>query len=212
MKILNESGGSNNKPTDLLSNEQAVNVMYETGRTYMFGNYGKEKNIEMAFMFLKLAADTNEHLESMFLLYQLLSNEMKLEKDGFEYCLKAAEKGHHKAQLQLVELYAYGHGCERDEEKARQMGKQAILSNKDKSTLKNKKYDFEEIIKLGRLVCAFEDSNGLSKNGVTLDSRLSRFVAKTNHLLTDNETNQMINNSPGNKDGMLIANRLDLIF
>lgn len=96
------------------------NALFLKGQNYMLGQFGFEKNTELAYVYLKEAADCHDHLESIYLLSQLLLSEVKV-CEGFKYCRKAAEKGHSLAQIQLAELYAYGHGCERDEAEARRL-------------------------------------------------------------------------------------------
>lgn len=170
-----------------------IQMQFEKGRALMFGYCDIEKDIDEAYEELEEVADCG-HVESMYLLYHLLSKEMKKEKEGFKYCLKAAEKGHNKAQFQLADLCAFGQCCDRDEEKARRMAKMAMLANKQSRNSKNN-YNIEEIIKLGKLVCEFEVSAGLSKDRVTLDERISRFVAKNSQIFKDNGVSQIFQNN-----------------
>jgi TPR repeat protein len=161
-------------------------------------NYLKEDNFkvfDLAYKYLKEASDLN-HLEATYLLSDLLLNKLKRNEEGFEYCLKASERGHVIAARNLINLYAFGHGCERDEAKARRMANRvsliynSMLNYKNESNQNEKKNEWsfnmekhnveniESIIKIGRELCEFEEEESLYKDGLRYKDRLYRYFVK----------------------------------
>jgi len=111
-------------------------------------------------------------------IFNLLINDLKRNKEAFEYCLKAAERGVLDAQNKLYKLYLYGHGCVRDEEKA----KRWYLRTKkfEKSSNVETDNDFEKENKIGKELCEFEEKSLIENDGLTIMERVERKLMKTN--------------------------------
>jgi TPR repeat protein len=178
LQLITSSLGDKNSAANFektLSEAEArkdPNALLLQGTKHMFGEFGVEKNTDIAYSKLKEAADRND-LVSMYQLSQLLLEEMKRNEEGFNYCVKAADNGHRLAQQKLAMLYAYGHGCERDETKARRMAKRSREMNNENN---DEEFDIEKIIVHGKNMCEFEAKNGLSSIGITCLERSSRYM------------------------------------
>jgi TPR repeat protein len=109
-------------------------------------------------------------------IFNLLINDLKRNKEAFEYCLKAAERGILDAQKKLYDLYLYGHGCVRDEEKAKRWYMRTKKLEKNSNIIFDIDYfiDFEEKIKLGKELCDFEEKYLINAEGLTILERFNR--------------------------------------
>jgi hypothetical protein len=164
------------------------NALYLMGKSYFNGNSGYEKNFNLAYKYLKEAADL-DHLEAIYLLSELLLEKLKRSEEGFQYCLKASERGHLAATRQLIDLYTYGHGCERDEAKARRISnrlssiydsnKEIILEyifNKELKKISDSIGNLNNLGNLGKELCEFEKKHNLDQNGLNLMDRIKRWA------------------------------------
>ena len=150
-----------------------------------FGKSGYEKDFNLAYKYLKEAADL-DHLEAIYLLSYLLLEKLKRSEEGFQYCFKASEKGHLEATRQLVDLYTYGHGCERDEAKARRISnrlmsiygpnEEDIFKYNLNKEMKKNTGSISNLGNIGEELCEFEKKHNLDQNGLNLTDRIKRLA------------------------------------
>lgn len=101
--------------------DQNADGLYVIGANYYKGTNGYMKNLKKAYEYLKRASDMKHHMAKGLLL-ELLVNDLKRNEEAFECCLQASENplwDSIEVNKLLMKMYAYGHGCKRDEEKAR---------------------------------------------------------------------------------------------
>lgn len=183
-----------------LVSKKDTNALFLLGLNYLDGNSGYEKDLNLAYKYLKEAAELN-HVEATFQLSKLLLDKLKRSEEGFQYCLKASEKGDLEASRQLMNLYAFGHGCERDETNARRIAirvanrikklneaDELIIPEKNNTLSKDSiikpgklkesipKNYIEKTIEFGKKLCEFEEKENLSKSGLNIDERMYRFL------------------------------------
>jgi hypothetical protein len=154
------------------------NALFLLGENYFKDD--NKKDLELAYKYLKEASDLN-HLEATYLLSDLLLNTLRRAKEGFEYCLKASERGHISASRDLIDLYAFGHGCERDEAKARRIVSRVTLRDEFNHNSNNKLIgivkNIDETIKIGKEVYEFEEKEEfVTKSALNLTERLSMYI------------------------------------
>jgi len=127
-------------------------------------------------------------------IFNLLINDLKRNKEAFEYCLIAAEHGILDAQNELYKLYVYGHGCIRDEEKAKRwyMRTKRLKKNSNIEFDIDYKENFEEKVKMGKKLCDFEEKSSINAEGLTIKERLERMLKSVNH---DAILNKLFENS-----------------
>lgn len=119
-------------------------------------------------------------------IFSLLINDLKRNKEAFEYCLIAAERGILDAQNELYKLYVYGHGCIRDEEKAKRwyMRTKKLKKNSNiEFDIDYKEYYeeiFEKKVKIGKELCDFEEKSSINAEGLTIKERLERMLKSVN--------------------------------
>lgn len=156
---------------------------------YFNGKSGYEKDFNLAYKYLKEAADL-DHLEAIYLLSYLLLEKLKRSEEGFQYCFKASERGHLEAIRQLIDLYTYGHGCERDEAKAGRISnrlssmygpnKEDILLkymlNKEMKKISDSIGNLDNLGNIGEELCEFEKKHNLDQNGFNLMDRIKRLT------------------------------------
>ena len=187
---IKNSLGRENLP-DMLKNDTEALVF--TGLNYSHGDFGVEKDLNKAYECFKEAVNKGS-VDGAFCLSEILFEEMKKNEEGFKYCLEAAEGGSLQAQYKLANLYAYGHGCARDEEKARRMAKRAHRNMDEKQNNKSgvtkqeedkedlrvgawkNESEVESMIELGKSLCDFEKRNGFGSDGLRLKEREVRYL------------------------------------
>ncbi len=157
-------------------NKKDLNAFFLKAKNYHEGSYGFEKNLDLAYKYYKQAADDG-HIESIVGLSRLL-NELKRNKEAFSYFLIAAEKGVIEAQVRLVDLYALGHGCERDEEKARRWHLRAKKLREIESKEPEMVNDIEKTVEIGIEICNYEKMNHFTSEGFSISERITRFSSK----------------------------------
>lgn len=161
------------------------NALYLMGKSYFNGKSEYKKDFNLAYKYLKEAADL-DHLEAIYLLSELLLEKLKRSEEGFQYCLKASERGNLEATRKLIDLYTYGHGCERDEAKARRISnrlssiygsnKEIILEYMFNKEITDSIGNLDNLVNLGEELCEFEKKHNLGQNGLNLMDRMKRFV------------------------------------
>lgn len=159
-------------------NNKDPNALFLLGENYL--NDDNKKDLDLAYKNLKEASDLN-NLEATYLLSDLLLNKLKRSEEGFEYCLKASERGHLSASRDLIDLYAFGHGCERDEAKARRIANRVTLRDEFNHDSNNKHIgivkNIDETIRIGKEVCEFEEKEEfVTKSALNLTERLSMYI------------------------------------
>jgi len=107
--------------------------------------------------------------------------ELNKNEEAIEFIKLAAEKGSAEGQFELGMLFAYGHGCARDEAKARRWlnrAKNQGLSLQPKSDEKDIATDnwVEKKIDFAREVLEFEAQKQLKTKGMSILERKKRFV------------------------------------
>ena len=151
------------------------------GLNYLNGTGGFDKDLQQAERNLKAASQAgypDAHLPLGKLLLELKKNE-----EAVNFIKFSAEKGSAEGQFELGILFAYGHGCARDEAKARRWLNRA---KKQGITLKLKLDDEEKTntddwvekqIDFGRKLVEFEAKQQLKPEGLTVQERKRRFIS-----------------------------------
>jgi len=156
--------------------------LYLLGQNYLNGTGGFDKDLLQAERNLREASKAG-FAEAHFLLGKLLLD-LKKNEEAIEFIKLAAEKGSAEGQFELGILFAYGHGCARDEAKARRWLNRA--KNQGITSLNSD--DDEEIdaddwvereIELGREMFEFETQHKLESIGVSIGERKRRFITST---------------------------------
>lgn len=121
------------------------NACYQLGIIYKKG-FGVTVNPELAMEYFRSASDKG----SMDADYELgLAYQADQEHvDGFNYFLKAAQKGHPKAMLEVAEAYGSGMGTARDREKAVEWYTKCATQDTDRKVSKEAR---DALRKLGRM-------------------------------------------------------------
>jgi len=150
------------------------------GQNYLNGTGGFDKDLRQAERYLKEASKAglaDAHLPLGKLLLELKKNE-----EAVEFIKLAAEKGSVDGQLELGMLYAYGHGCDRDEGKARrwlnrafQQGLSFQLHSHDGEE-KSSDVWVEKEIGYGKEVLDNEIQQKFKSDGLSLQERKRRFI------------------------------------
>jgi len=154
--------------------------VYLLGQNYQNGTGGFVKDLRLAERYLREAskagyADANLPLGK--LLLELMNNE-----EAVEFIKLAAEKGSGEAQFELGLLHAYGHGCARDEDKARrwfnrakQQGLALKLNSPDGEEAPSDWVDIQ--IDYARQTSEFETLQQLKPEGMSIEERKKRFLS-----------------------------------
>jgi hypothetical protein len=137
------------------------------GQNYLFGHGGYTEDLKLAYLFLNQAADQN-NASAMYHLSILLRDRLKKNEEGFSYCLRAWQQGYAPASATLAISYAYGHGCQRNEARAREIAPRGSL-------------DIEEEIRKGKKICDFEQKNKLNTRDMLIVERCMRYVGQQTH-------------------------------
>jgi len=154
--------------------------LFLLGQNYRNGTGGFEKDPSQAERYLAASSKAG-YKEAHFQLGKLLL-ELEKNEEAFEFIKLAAEEGSADGQLELGILLAYGHGCVRDEAKARRWLNRAGLQGlslkvigrdeEDKST-----DDWVEVtIDNGRETSKFETQHHLTPDGMSIQKRKIRFM------------------------------------
>jgi len=163
-----------------------VASLFQLGRNYLNGTGGFDKDLRQAERYLREASNKG-HADANLPLGKLLL-ELKDNEEAFEFIKLSAEKGSAEGQCELGILFAYGHGCARDETKASRWLSRA----KQKGVLLQIEGRIIEdwVVKeidCGREVSEFETHQQLSTKGTSLKERKNRFISsklKRNHPVT----------------------------
>ncbi|CAF1335585.1 unnamed protein product [Didymodactylos carnosus] len=140
-------------------------ALFLLGSNYHTGQGGVEKSLFLAEQYWKTAAELG-HAE-------LNSPSLKIKI--------SAEKGSGIAQGRLSQLFAFGHGCLRDEKQAARWAQRATcqgvrLMFKYVRDAEPKKINIEGLIRCGKEICDFESTLDLSTEGVTIHERFERLL------------------------------------
>ncbi|CAF1355338.1 unnamed protein product [Didymodactylos carnosus] len=185
---LQELERNTGKPEALFRNTDDPNLLFLHGSNYTRGEGNFPQDYERAEQCYRKAAESGQHANAELALAQLLLQHFKRNSEGFQFMRRAAEKGHSLAQFYLGKLYAFGHGCERNEDAARRWLKRASIqglkkvvigesTNIDDSELMDIQPD--EIIKRGKNVFEHEKSMNLSMTNMSLEERVERYAEHT---------------------------------
>ncbi|CAF1672082.1 unnamed protein product [Rotaria magnacalcarata] len=166
---------------DQLQNHN-VHVLMLTGLNYARGEGGREKDMNRALHYYKMAAD-RDHMEAEWELARILLYHFKNNSEGFVYMKRAAEKGHILAEWHTGQLLSFGHGCERDENEARRWLTRAKrhFSTLKSSDLPDVSYiahvNVDDNLEVSKSVCDFERTRQyLSTEGLTIEDRVNRRI------------------------------------
>jgi len=154
--------------------------LFLLGQNYLSGSGGFEKDLRQAERNLREASKAG-YAEAHLPLGKLLL-ELKKNEEAFEIIKLAAEKGSGEGQFELGILFAYGHGCARDEDKARRWlnrAKQQWLSLKtnypDGEDAATEDW-VEKEIDYGRETSQFETQQQFKSDGMSIQERKRRFI------------------------------------
>jgi len=157
--------------------------LFLLGQNYQNGTGGFEKDLIQAEQHLREACKAG-YSEANLPLGKLLL-ELKKNEEAFEFIKLAAEKGCDKGQFELGFLYAYGHGCDRDEGKARRWFNRAkqqglLLTFNFPKRGETSEDDWTWVdrqIDLGKEISEFETQQQLKPKGISIEERKRRFVS-----------------------------------
>jgi len=155
--------------------------LFLLGRNYQNGTGGFVKDLLQAELHFREASKAG-HVDANLPLGKLLL-ELKKNEEAFQFIKLSAEKGSVEGQFQLGILFNYGHGCARDEAKARRWlnraKQQGVSLQVDKSDGENISRDdwVEKQIEYGRETYEFETQQQLKSEGMSLEDRKLRFIS-----------------------------------
>jgi len=154
--------------------------LYLLGKNYLNGTGGFEKNLRQAERNLKQASKAGFGYAYLPLGKLLL--ELKKNEEAFEFFKLSAEKGSAEGQFELGNLFAYGHGCVRDEAKARrwlnrakQQGLSLQLNSSDGEETPNDDW-VEYVVDVGRKLFEFETQQQFNSEGMSIQERKKRCI------------------------------------
>lgn len=161
---------------DLLRQEIAKgnpDALYLMGRNYLKGAGGVSKDFLQAVQYFHQAAALG-HTHAQYRMGRVILKYLTTctPSAAVPYLEKASSSGHLKAQFFLGRLYAYGHGCARDEEKARRLLNRAECVDTDRH------------LELGRVLCEFEQhtsspmtiTDATNPRYLSIEERLNRLA------------------------------------
>jgi len=148
-------------------------ALFLLGNEYFEGTSAHPKDQDNALKLWEAAAK-KDHVEAAFRAATHFLEEKKDPSKGFGYMLQAAGAGDPQAQLQVAKLYAYGHGCTRDEVAARRFHQRASLQG----AYWDCEISMESLIKRGRELVRFEQEESLSIEGLTIPERGRRAIKR----------------------------------
>jgi len=157
--------------------------LFLLAQNYLSGAGRFEKDLCQAEKYLREASKAN-YANALLPLGKLLL-ELKKNEEAIEFIKLAAEKGSAEGQYELGILFAYGHGCARDEGKARrwlnrakQQGFSLQLNSQDGDEKSTDDW-VEKSLDLGRDTTEFETQQQLSPEGMSISERKTRFATST---------------------------------
>jgi len=162
--------------------------LFLLGQNYLSGCGGFEKDLSKAERNLREASKagySDANLPLGKLLLELMKNE-----EAIKFFKLAAEKGSAEGQFELGMLFAYGHGCARDEPKARRWLNRAAqqgLSLQHNGEEQPSDDWMEKEINIGRETIEFENQKQLTSEGMSIPERKARFITSkldSNHPAT----------------------------
>ena len=131
---------------DLLKKDDP-DALFLLGNEYHDGTSVHPKDKDKALQLWEAAAKEG-HVQAAFQAASYYLDGKKEPSKGFEYMLQVAEAG--DAQLIVSRLYAFGHGCTRDEGAARRFNQRASLQGASWGTEdKVEEGSIEELLKGG---------------------------------------------------------------
>jgi TPR repeat protein len=101
-------------------------ALFLLGNEYHDGTSAHPRDEDKAVQLWEAAARKG-HVQAALLAANYFLEETKEPSKGFGYMLQAAEAGDARAQLVVSRLYAFGHGCVRDEGAARAGSTSALV-------------------------------------------------------------------------------------
>jgi len=145
-----------------------MEAQFLVGSHYEKGEGGFPVHFEKAKDYYLQAAQSN-HPEAFLALGKLQLERLKNPKLAFQYVKQSAEQfGSPESQFILSQLYAYGHGCPRNEGEAKRFFRRARFQ------IAASDHKIEAWLIHGKELCDFEEQKGLSIAQLSLSDRIQR--------------------------------------
>ena len=149
-------------------------ALFLLGNDFFEGTSEHPRNVNKALELWEQAARKG-HVRAACLSASAYLDEKKEPSKGFQYMLQAADAGDANSQMEVARLYAYGHGCSRDEVSARRYHNRAVLGGARFEGDGGTKSPLEEWLVAGKSIVEFEAKESLGTKGLTLRERCFRY-------------------------------------